>query len=1093
MTAGLTAAPAAAQDRGGAPVGDGMRSADTQWVTLLTGDRIAVDTAGRPTALKRAEGREDIPIQIRKADGHTYAVPLDAQRLISQGRLDQRLFDLTTLSRPDYLERQRDGLRLIVTYRGDDPAARSAVRAAGDTEVRRTFRTLNADAVSTPRQDAGAVWDALTDGPAGGGGPFRTAASGIAAVWLDGIRKADLDKSVPQIGAPEAWKAGYDGKGVKIAVLDTGVDQTHPDLAGQEIAEKNFSDATDSKDRVGHGTHVASIAAGTGAKSGGKYKGVAPGAKILDGKVLDDGGSGGDSGILAGMEWAAAEKADVVNLSLGGTDTPGEDPLEAAVNKLSARTGTLFVISAGNEGPGAGTIGSPGSAQAALTVGAVDKKDKLAGFSSTGPRVGDGAIKPDVTAPGVDIGAAAAPGSLIAEEGTPVADGYVAISGTSMAAPHTAGSAAILAQQHPDWSGDRIKAALTGSTTPGKGYSAFQQGSGRIDLRQAIKQSVVADQVSLSFGTQAWPHADDKPLAKELTYRNLGDKPVTLDLAVAATGPDGKPAPGGFFTLKDKRLTVPANGTATTSVTTDTRLGGTLDGAYSAYVTATGGGQAVRTAAAVEREVESYDLTLRHLGRDGRPAKFFQSDLQGLSGLAEGRYQSFDQTTGAAKVRAPKGRYILSSSVLVSGGEEFKGADWINQPKLDITRNTTVTIDARTAKPVDITVPDNRATSEFAPIDMTVLTGGNATGYGWWLDSYKNFRTAHLGPESAPGELTQQVANSFKRGDGPEYHVAYGGKVTRLATGFVRHVKDTELAEVTVKLGAPAPGKSGYLAAFPETGSDTGGVAVSFERKLPRTGTVFVNGRGVKWRFAFDQVAANGEVEAAYEVREQAYRPGSAYVRQFNVGVFGPGLGPDRGLFREGDEISGELPLFADGQGNDGWSGYDKAVTTLYRGGEKVGTSDDPLTGGAVFKVPAGRADYKLTTAVTRSAKIAKVSTETTAAWTFSSKRVADRTRLPASVVRFTPRLAADSTAKAGATFDVPVAVRGAAAGGNLKSLTVHVSYDDGAHWKKLTVTGGKVTVKNPAAGKSVSFKAKATDKQGNTVSQSILRAYLTK
>ncbi|WKX74255.1 S8 family serine peptidase [Streptomyces sp. XD-27] len=1091
MTAGLTTAPAAAaQDRGGAPAADGTRGAAAQWVTLLTGDRIAVDTAGRPTALKRAEGREDIPIQIRKADGHTYAVPLDAQRLVSQGRLDQRLFDLTTLTRPDYLARQRDGLRLIVTYQGDRPAARSALRAAGGTEVRRTFRTLNADAVTTPRQDAAAAWDALTDGPTGGGGPFRTAASGIAAVWLDGIRTADLDKSVPQIGAPEAWRAGYDGKGVKIAVLDTGVDQTHPDLARQEIAEKNFSDAADAKDRFGHGTHVASIAAGTGAKSGGKYKGVAPGAKILDGKVLDDSGSGGDSGILAGMEWAAAEKADVVNLSLGGPDSPGDDPLEAAVDTLSARTGTLFVISAGNDGPGAGTIGSPGSARAALTVGAVDKKDKLADFSSTGPRVGDGAVKPDVTAPGVDIGAAAAPGSVIAGEGTPVADGYVAISGTSMAAPHTAGAAALLAQQHPDWPGDRIKAALTGSTTPGKGYSAFQQGSGRIDLRTAIKQSVVADQVSLSFGTQAWPHADDKPVSKELTYRNLGNEPVTLDLAVTATGPDGKPAPGGFFTLKDKRLTVPANGTAATSVTTDTRLGGALDGAYSAYVTATGGGQSVRTAAAVEREVESYDLTLRHLGRDGRPAKFFQSTVQGVSGLAEGRYETFDGTTGAAKVRIPKGRYVLSGSVLVSGGEEFKGADWINQPRLDLTRNTTVTVDARTAKPVEITVPDARATSEFATIDMTVRTGGDTTGYGWWLDSYKNFRTAHLGPASAPGELTQQVTNSFKRGNGPEYHLAYGGKVTRLATGFVRHAKSRDLAEVTAELGAPAPGKTGYLAAYPETGSG-GGAAVSFERKLPHTSRLFVNGGGVTWRLSFDQVGTQGETDSTYTVRERAYRPGSAYALRFNVGVFGPALGSGQGVFREGNEISGELPLFADGSGHDGWSAYDKAVTTLYRDGEKVGTSDDPLSGGAVFTVPAGRADYRLTTSVTRGTKTAKVSTKVTAAWTFSSQRVAGRTGLPASVVRFTPRLAADSTAKAGATVAVPVAVRGAAAGRNLKSLTVHVSYDDGAHWKKLTVTGGKVTVKNPAAGKSVSFKAKAVDKQGNTVSQAILRAYL--
>ncbi|WP_217146868.1 S8 family serine peptidase, partial [Streptomyces sp. AC627_RSS907] len=197
-----------------------------------------------------------------------------------------------------------------------------------------------------------------------------------------------------------------------------------------------------------------------------KYRGVASGAKILDGKILNDEGFGDDSGIVAGLEWAAAEKADVVNLSLGGTDQPGLDPLETAVNKLSAEKGVLFAIAAGNGGElGSSTVSSPGSADAALTVGAVDKADKLANFSSRGPRVGDGAVKPDVTAPGVDIGAAAAPGSDIAGEGAPVADGYVAISGTSMSTPHAAGAAAILAQQHPDWSGERIKATLVASTT----------------------------------------------------------------------------------------------------------------------------------------------------------------------------------------------------------------------------------------------------------------------------------------------------------------------------------------------------------------------------------------------------------------------------------------------------------------------------------------------------------------------------------------------------------------------------------------------------------------------------------------------------
>ncbi|KUJ66770.1 peptidase S8 [Streptomyces albus subsp. albus] len=1095
LAAGLTTAPtASAQDRGttGAAEARGAGTAK-HWVTLITGDRVGVDGKGRPVALRRAKGREHIPVQVQRVNGHTYAVPLDARRLIDQGRLDQRLFDLTTLSQPRYLARQHDGLRLIVTYRGERPAAKSALRSAGGTEVRHTFRSLNADAVDVPAKDAGAAWRALTGAPESGT-PFRTAASGVAAIWLDGIRRADLDKSVPQIGAPEAWKAGYNGKGSTIAVLDTGVDETHPDLAGQQVAEKNFSEARDAKDRFGHGTHVASIAAGTGAKSGGKYTGVAPGAKLLDGKVLDDEGFGDDSGILAGMEWAAAKKADVVNLSLGGPDSPGKDPLEAAVDKLSAQSGTLFVISAGNEGEyGPGSIGSPGSADSALTVGAVDKKDKLAEFSSIGPRVGDGAIKPDVTAPGVDIGAAAAPGSVIAKEGTPVADGYVAISGTSMAAPHSAGAAAILAQQHPDWTGQQIKSLLTGTTTPGDGYSAFQQGTGRIDLRKAINESVIAEQPSLSYGTQSWPHTDDKPVTKELTYRNLGDQPVTLDLSVAGTGPDGKPAPDGFFSVKDKQLTIPAKGTASTSVTTDTRLGGSADGAYSAYVTATGGGQSVRTAAAVDREVESYDVTFKHLGRDGKPAKYFETDLTGLTGLAQGVGHQFNETTKPGAVRLPKGRYVLSGQILRAGGDDYKGMDWINQPRLEVTKNTTVTLDARTAKPVDVTGPDSRARAESAVATMDVtLPDDSSYSSIMLLPYFKNFRTAHLGPASPRGELSQQYDAAFRRGsDGTEYHLAYGGPTTKLATGFTRHAKYRDLAKITTTLGTSTANKSGMLFVSGDTGTGAGG-SVAYPVKLPHTGTVYVNGKGATWSFDFNQLNAEGAFEAGTYFESARFTPGSSYKRRFNTGVFGPGLDANSGIFRNGDELGGNLPLFTDGAGNPGWSNFDKATTTLYRNGSKVGSNKDPLSG-EVFTVPADRADYKLTTSVTRSGKLAKVSTRIDGTWTFSSQHTDHDTKLPASVVRFTPALAADSTAKAGATVKVPVTVKGSAAGRNLKSLTVYVSYDEGKHWKKLAVSGGKVTVKNPRAGGSVSFRADAADKQGNTVSQTIYRAYLTR
>ena len=190
-------------------------------------------------------------------------------------------------------------------------------------------------------------------------------------------------------------------------MLDTGIDATHPDLQGKVVAAANFSDSAVVTDRDGHGTHVASVVAGTGARAAGARQGVAFGASLLNGKVLDDFGFGSESGIIAGMEWAAAQRAQVANMSLGGWPTDGTDPLSQAVNRLTASKRVLFVVSAGNFGPREETVETPGAATSALTVGAVDAADELAGFSARG-RFGDHAMKPDITAPGVDIVAARA-------------------------------------------------------------------------------------------------------------------------------------------------------------------------------------------------------------------------------------------------------------------------------------------------------------------------------------------------------------------------------------------------------------------------------------------------------------------------------------------------------------------------------------------------------------------------------------------------------------------------------------------------------------------------------------------------------------
>ena len=240
----------------------------------------------------------------------------------------------------------------------------------------------------------------------------------------------------------------------------------------------------------------------------------------------------------------------------------------------------------------------------------------MARFSSRGPRTGDDGLKPDITAPGVDIVAARAAGTA---NGTVVNDRYTMESGTSMAAPHVTGAVALLAQRHPDWTAGRLKATLMGAAKPVAPQSGYQQGAGRVDVARAITQAVTTDPASVSYGRTSWPHADDEPVARTVTYRNGGSSDVTLDLAVKAAGPGGVAAPAGMFASSVDRLTVPAGGRAQVTVTADTSVAGP-DGLYSGQLIATAGEVAVSTPLGVHKELETYQLDITRLDATGAPA-----------------------------------------------------------------------------------------------------------------------------------------------------------------------------------------------------------------------------------------------------------------------------------------------------------------------------------------------------------------------------------------------------------------------------------------------------------------------------------------
>ncbi|MFI1016580.1 S8 family peptidase [Streptomyces sp. NPDC020965] len=1102
VTGAATALPATAAPGQGTPPGSeaapsGPFTGPTHLIRLITGDAVAVDTRGKPVRIVPGKGREHIPIVTERHKGRIHVIPADARRLIETGRVDKALFDITELGGPEYRKRDRAGLALIVRYGGPEARGAGAKAAAtlkaelrkdGGATVRRALPRIGAEALTVPAKSAGDVWKTLTRSSGGAGAP-RAAAPGLDRIWLDGIREASLDRTVKQIGAPAAWAEGYDGTGVRIAVLDTGVDETHPELRGREEAERNFSDAPDTKDRNGHGTHVASIAAGTGAGAAGAYRGVAPGARVLDGKVLNDDGYGDDSGILAGIDWAVAQNADIVNLSLGGRDRPGIDPLEEAVNRVSAEHGTLFAVAAGNGGPESGTIDSPGSADAALTVGAVDKSDVISVRSGRGPRVGDGAAKPDVTAPGVAVTAASAPGSKIAERVGEKPPGYVTISGTSMATPHVAGAAALLKQRHPAWTGAQLKAVLAASARPG-GAGVFAEGSGRIDVAAALTQTVVSEPASVGFARQLFPHADDRPETRKVTYRNSGAEPVTLDLSVSGVGPDGTPAPAGMFTVDTERVTVPGGGTATVGLTADTRPGGDLNGVYTATVTAKGAGQTVRTVAAVEREIESYQVTLRHIGRDGQPSLDNWPSLYQLTGPGSGGVRLVRVSADVYTARVAKGVHFLHSWDFGANGDQSE----ISAPHLDITEDTTVTVDARTARPISVTTPDATATRAFVEGNIELDTPVTGFSAGWSAGSFENRFTAQLGPDfSSEGKLFQQFG-SIDVQDTTEYRLSYGGRVTRLATGLERRATRADLARIAVREGASVPGKQGRLSSYARLKDGGFGsiITPAIQRPLPVATTVYVTTADTDWVFGLDQLDPTGEfAELSHGTGVVRYEAGKNYRRDFGIGVFGPRLTETQGVTRDGDTITGCLDLHSDGGGHWSYADTDRISATLHRNGVEVSDSPDLLRCWDGVTVPAEKGRFRLSASAIRGG-VASVSTETSATWTFDSGHTTASEKLPVSVVRFTPRLATDSTAKSGAVTRVPVTVLGAAAGKNLASLTVSVSRD-GMTWQKVKVVKGAVKVRNPKAGQTVSFRAELVDKQGNTLTQTIKDAYRSK
>ncbi|MGW0955870.1 S8 family serine peptidase [Streptomyces sp. NPDC002545] len=671
-------------------------------VTLVTGDKVTVTDLGqgkRTVSVDRPKGATGA-VRTETTNGQITVIPDEALPYLNAGVLDARLFDVSELIRQGFADGDKgaaDGLPLIVTYGRSERTLQNVPRGA---EKVRSLPSIGGSAVRADQE--GDFWRAVASDAAKPAARAATSsgarfADGIEKIWLDGRVKGDMAESNAQIGTPQAWESGLTGKGVTVAVLDTGVDAEHPDLAGRVSQSKSFIEGQEVADRNGHGTHVTSTVGGSGAASDGKEKGVAPDATLAVGKVLTDQGFGSESQIIAGMEWAARDvHAKVVSMSLGSSEgSDGTDPMAQAVNTLSKETGALFVIAAGNSGA-PGTIGSPGTADSALTVGAVDSADRAASFTSQGPRTGDNALKPDVSAPGVSI--LAARSQLTSGSGY-----YTSKSGTSMSTPHVAGVAALLAQQHPDWTGAQLKDALM-STSKQLGASAYALGAGRVSVPAAINARITATG-SADLGFYSWPYADNKPVTKTLTYSNSSNQPVELSLAAQG-------APDGVVSLADTSLTVPAHGTASTTVTGDGAKAAV--GNTSGQVVASADGAPVaHTVFGLVKENERYTLTVHVKDRDGA-ATAARVTLQQLA-KGDDPFPAYVGDSGTLKLRLNPGTYNLTSFLDVRGshGADSLGLGFLAAPQITLDQDREVTLDGRQLKEISAKVDQRTETRQL--------------------------------------------------------------------------------------------------------------------------------------------------------------------------------------------------------------------------------------------------------------------------------------------------------------------------------------------------------------------------------------------
>ncbi|WP_308167416.1 S8 family serine peptidase [Catellatospora tritici] len=1127
--AGVRQAPAA-----GAPVTTAAPAAPavlppghTYTVTLLTGDVITVRTraSGCPVVTVQPAQPHGLLERSCGPDGHVRVIPGQVAGLIGSV-LDESLFDVTTLILEGYDDARTKELPLIVRQAEQAPQ-RLAAPATG-LRVSRSLPSVAAVAARQPKAKGAAFIRSLVADVAAGTSAKATAAAAPKTaptrVWLDHRVRSTaqagggtaLDPNLGQIRAPQAWAAGFTGQGVKVAVLDTGADFTHPDLQGRVADRADFTtDGGDAVDHNGHGTHVAATIAGSGAASAGRRRGVAPGAQLLVGKVLDDYGYGTDSQVIAGMEWAAT-RADVVNMSLGGWEpSDGTDPMSLAVDELTRTYGTLFVVAAGNDGPYEGYVSAPAAAASALTVGAVDRDDRLADFSSRGPLVNTHAAKPELVAPGVDIIAARAAGTSL---GGIVDARYTSLSGTSMATPHAAGAAAILVQRHPDWQPAQLKAALVGGVDPLPATDPYEVGAGRLDVVRML-HGAVSEQAIVNLGTFTFPQSGTAQTTLSWTNTSVV-LPTALRFSVTVTGRGGATAPAGAASLSTPTAIVAPGGRAATVLRLDRARLAAKPGLYTAVVTArsAAGVPVSTTPVTFFVEPRSVDLTINAIPLPDVPAGtdvYVLANVVNLDdpGLFNDHVSFMPDETPV--LRVPAGRYSVMASIWEFGTASQRMA-LAGDPDIAVGADTAVLIDGSAARPVTASVDG----VDTVPTTIGITYEQAATRGPWWSDfAFAWGEDAAKGsvfaaPVTGPGIGTFDVYASYgliAPGDEPSpflYDVIHplGHSIPQDLQFRIDAAEKARLARIDQRfnlLDVPRTHVGHKRYGFSPAGGFIAETIID-DGELPGDRVDYVTPGFELVDEAFYPLGDDW-FDMVTQEAQQSYAPGSrqqkVWVRQpmrtdwyDNPSTSHSGCVPYPPS-RTGGSMHIELTDLTDQHQRFACFGFGDESTSslaLYRDGVLIGERHAPY---GDFDVPQAAAAYRLTYDLDTSALL-PVSTRVSTAWTFRSAGPTGAGTAPLALLAVDYALPLDRAnhPTAGpATFTVRQAH--GVTRQDVTSLQVWTSVDDGATWQAVTVSRADADsftaqLPLPSAGQAVSLRVKADGSAGSGIDQTIIRAY---